>query len=93
MIYPDFFDLLPDSLVIDSFLLCWGVEKSMFFILENSTDRNVGGSREHGSDVEVNCNFVSELASPANNTEATCEHASPSPAIYTCAVCSNHLSI
>ena len=51
----------------------------MPFISENLTDRNVGGSHEHGSDVELNCNLVNELASAAKSTAATCEHALPSP--------------
>ena len=53
----------------------------MSFISANSTDHNVGGSQEHGSDVEVNCCFMIELASAANSI-AACEHASPSPAMH-----------
>ena len=36
--------------------------------------RKVGGNHEHGSDVELNCRLVIELASAANSTAATCEH-------------------
>jgi len=83
-----FFDLGADSPELDSFLLCCGVEKSIELVSENLTDRNFGGSQEHGRDVELNCSLVIELASAANNTTATCEHASPRGA-----VCSFYLSI
>ena len=73
--------------MVDSFLLCCGVEKSMPIISEKLTERNVGGSHEHGSDVELNCNLVNGLASAANSTAATCEHTSSSPAMQVqCAV-------
>ena len=65
-----------------TFLLCFGVKKSIVLNSANLTAQKVGGNREHGSDFELNCRLVIELASAANSTAATYEHASPSPAIH-----------
>ena len=69
----------PSSPLIDSFLLCLGVVKSILHIGAYSTLRNDGGSR---SEVEECCSLTFVFSYAANKTAATCEHTSPSPAMY-----------
>ena len=64
-----------------AFFCAYG-RKSVLLILANLTVRKVGGSQEYGSDIELNCRLVIELASAATITAATWEHASPNPAMH-----------
>ena len=63
------------------FLFFCGGVKSMSQMRAKGKLLNMGGSQEQGSDVQDKFFLICELASNVNRRAATCEHASPSPAM------------